>query len=108
MKRKTALRKKLAAAVCAVGVSALSASAALAGEVKGPPTGTPGQGGFTPIENDIAASGCAFNGLNDFIQGQTALIVQNYGANKRLGLDPAIYGFPGTGCNPAVTPPGLG
>lgn len=101
-------RKKIVAAVCAVAFSGLSVSAALAGEVKGPPTGTPGQGGFTPIENDVAASGCAYNGLNDFIQGQTDLIVQNYGANIKLGLDPAIYGFPGTGCNPAVTPPGLG
>jgi hypothetical protein len=33
-------------------------------------------------------------------QGQIDLIVQNYGANKRLGLDPAVFGFPGTGCNP--------
>jgi len=33
-------------------------------------------------------------------QGQLDLIVQNYGANKRLNLDPAVFGFPGTGCNP--------
>jgi hypothetical protein len=104
------MRKKLAPAICALLVAALSASAALAGEVKGPPTGTPGQGGFvTPIENDVAASACSFNGLNDFIQGQTQLPVQNYGANIKLGLDPAIYGFPGTGCNGSgKTPPGLG
>lgn len=102
------MRKWFSAAACAFVVMGVGASAAFAGEVKGPPTGTAGQGGFTPIENDIAASGCAYNGLNDFIQGQTELIVQNYGANKRLGLDPAIYGFPGTGCNPAITPPGLG
>jgi len=99
---------KITAALCAVALLSFSASSALAGEVKGPPTGTAGQGGFTPIESDIAASGCAYSGLNDFIQWQKALIVQNYGANIKLGLDPAIYGFPGTGCNPAVTPPGLG
>jgi len=34
------------------------------------------------------------------VQGQTARITQNYGTNIKLGLDPAIYGFPGTGCNP--------
>jgi hypothetical protein len=102
------MRHKLVLAICVAVVVGVGASGAFAGEVKGPPTGTPGQGGFTPIESDIAASGCAYNGLNDFIQGQTTLIVQNYGANIRLGLDPAIYGFPGTGCNPAVTPPGLG
>jgi hypothetical protein len=101
-------RKVIVAALCATAVSAFSAGAALAGEVKGPPTGTAGQGGYTPIESGVAASGCAFNGLNDFVQGQTTLIVQNYGANKKLGLDPAIFGFPGTGCNPAVSPPGLG
>jgi hypothetical protein len=49
-----------------------------------------------------ARSGCAANGLNDMnpAQGQIELIVQNYGANKKLGLDPAVFGFPGTGCNP--------
>jgi len=51
-----------------------------------------------------ASSGCAANGLNDMNpdQGQIELIVQNYGANKKLGLDPAVFGFPGTGCNPTL------
>ena len=102
------MRQKVLLAACVTAVAGVVAGAASAGEVKGPPTGTAGQGGYTPIESGVAASGCAFNGLNDFVQGQTTLIVQNYGANKKLGLDPAIFGFPGTGCNPAITPPGLG
>jgi hypothetical protein len=90
----------LAVAVCSLG---LSAAPAFAGEISGPP-GTPGGAGSAGGEPTGAVlnakSGCAFNGLNDMVQGQLDLIVQNYGANKKLGLDPAIYGFPGTGCNP--------
>jgi hypothetical protein len=99
------MRKMLAAVFAAMFVVAAGAGSAVAGEVKGPPG--PNHGGYTPIENGIAASGCSFNGLNDFEQGQTDRITQNYGTNIQLGLDPAIFGFPGTGCNPAVTPPGL-
>jgi hypothetical protein len=42
------------------------------------------------------------NGLNDMnpLQGQIDLIVQNYGANKKLGISIEEGGFPGTGCNP--------
>ena len=90
----------LAVAVCVLG---LSAAPALAGEVAGPP-GTPGVAGSGSGKTTGAVlnanSACAFNGLNDMNQGQLDLIVQNYGANKRLGLDPAVFGFPGTGCNP--------
>lgn len=103
------MRKTFAAVFAAVFAIAAGAGSALAGEVKGPPTGTPGQGGFTPIENGVAASNCAYNGLNDFIQGQTDAITQNYGTNIKLGID---AGFPGDsgffGCNPAISPPGLG
>jgi hypothetical protein len=91
------MAKKFAAAACAVGIAALTAGSALAGEVKGPPGGG---GGATPIASGAAASECAFNGLNDFQQGQTERITQNYGTNIQLGLDPAVFGFPGTGCNP--------
>ncbi len=97
------MRNKLSAAICAAIMMALGAGSALAGEVKGPPgsVNNPHPGGYTPIENDVAASVCAFNGLNDFVQGQTDRITQNYGTNIQLGLtDPAIYGFPGTDCNP--------
>ena len=87
----------LAVAVC---VSALSGAPAFAGEIAGPP-GTPGLAGSAtgdPTGAPLHAhSACAFNGLNDMNQGQLDLIVQNYGANKRLGLN---LGFPGTDCNP--------
>ena len=101
------MRKKslLAVAVSAAALAGVSAAPAFAGEITGPP-GTPGVAGSasghrTPAVTN-ARSGCAANGLNDMNleQGQIELIVQNYGANKKLGLDPAVFGFPGTGCNP--------
>jgi len=101
------MRKKslLAVAVSAAALAGVSAGPAFAGEITGPP-GTPGvpgsaSGHRTPAVTN-ARSGCAANGLNDMnpAQGQIDLIVQNYGANKKLGLDPAVFGFPGTGCNP--------
>ena len=101
------MRKKslLAVAVSAAALAGVSAAPAFAGEITGPP-GTPGVAGSasgdrTPAVTN-ARSGCAANGLNDMnpLQGQIDLIVQNYGANKKLGLDPAVFGFPGTGCNP--------
>ena len=95
----------LAVAASAAALGGLSAAPAFAGEITGPP-GTPGEAGSasghrTPAVTN-ARSGCAANGLNDMNpdQGQIELIVQNYGANKKLGLDPAVFGFPGTGCNP--------
>jgi hypothetical protein len=92
------MAKKFAAAASAVLIAALTAGSALAGEITGPPGGG---GSPTPIKSSgVAASACAFNGLNDFVQGQTDRITQNYGTNIQLGLDPAIFGFPGTGCNP--------
>jgi hypothetical protein len=93
------MRKKsvLAVAVC---ISGLSAAPAFGGEVQGPPGAANQPGTPTPIQSGVAASECSFNGLNDFNQGQTTFITQNYGTNIRLGLDPAVFGFPGTGCNP--------
>jgi hypothetical protein len=94
-------RKSLLAVV--VCISGLGAAPAFAGEIAGPP-GTPGVAGSATGKPTGAVlhanSACAFNGLNDMNQGQLDLIVQNYGANKRLNLDPAVFGFPGTGCNP--------
>ena len=101
------MRKKslLTVAVSAAALAGVSATPAFAGEITGPP-GTPrvedsALGHRTPAVTN-ARSGCAANGLNDMnpLQGQIELIVQNYGANKKLGLDPAVFGFPGTGCNP--------
>jgi len=94
------MRGKFAAAASAALIAALGAGSALAGEVQGPPGAANQPGTPTPITDGVAASACAFNGLNDYVQGQTARITQNYGTNIKLGLDPAIYGFPGTGCNP--------
>jgi hypothetical protein len=65
--------------------------------VQGPPGAANQPGTPTPVQSGVAASECSFNGLNDFNQGQTDRITQNYGTNKQLGLD---LGFPGTDCNP--------
>jgi opacity protein-like surface antigen len=85
----------LAVAVC---IGGLSAAPAFAGEVQGPPGAANQPGTYTPVHFGVAASECSFNGLNDFQQGQTDRITQNYGTNIQLGLD---LGFPGTDCNPA-------
>jgi hypothetical protein len=75
------MRKELAAAICAAIVAALTASAALAGEVTGPP-GTPGvafSGSGSPTGARANANSiCAYNGLNDMnpAQGQITYIVQ--------------------------------
>ena len=73
--------KKFAAAICVVVFAGLSASAALAGEVQGPP-GTPNVA-FSGSGNRTGApahsnSICSYNGLNDMnpSQGPIAVIVQ--------------------------------
>ena len=65
------MKSALAAAVCAVVFGAVGATGALAGEVKGPPTG-----GTASVDNNTGAplhanSICAFSGLNDFRGGPT-------------------------------------
>jgi hypothetical protein len=91
MVRRFTRRLGVAVSVVAV-VLCLSASAAFAGEVKGPP-GTIGN------TNDTAApahanSVCAFSGLNDFINGQTVSQVQTAADSwKYYGLP---KGSPGT------------
>ena len=95
------MRRKFAATASAALIAVVGAGAALAGEVQGPPGAANQPGTPTPIKTrGVAASACAFNGLNDYVQGQKLRITQNYGTNIQLGLDPAIFGFPGTGCNP--------
>jgi hypothetical protein len=75
------MREKLAAAVCAALIAGASASAALAGEVIGPP-GTPGvlgSGSQTDTQAVAHANSiCAFSGLNDFrfLNGQIDTITQ--------------------------------
>jgi hypothetical protein len=97
------MRRKFAATASAALIAMVGTGAALAGEVQGPPGAANQPGTPTPIKTrGVAASACAFNGLNDYVQGQTTYITQNYGTNIKLGLDPAIFGFPGTGCNPTL------
>jgi hypothetical protein len=96
------MRRKLAAMASAALIGALGAGSALAGEVQGPPGAANQPGTYTPVHFGVAASACSFNGLNDFQQGQKLRITQNYGTNIQLGLDPAVFGFPGTGCNPTL------
>jgi hypothetical protein len=93
----------LAVAVCVTALAGLSAAPAFAGEITGPP-GTVGVVGSAPGKDTgirgHARSECAFNGLNDFVQGQVDRITQNYGTNKKLGISIEEGGFPGTNCNP--------
>ena len=56
-----------AVAACAAAVMAVGASAAFAGEVKGPP----GAGNVRAKGVNPNASTCAYSGLNDFVNGQT-------------------------------------
>jgi hypothetical protein len=107
------MRRKIAAAICAAFVVCLSAGAAFAGEVKGPPgkpdptNPTPGTSGPTAAP-EHANSACAFSGLNDMIvgQGPTDFIVQSPGQTMLAGLTgpgvpghgTGIPGFFETGC----------
>ena len=92
------MRKKFAVAICVAAVTALTASPALAGEVTGPPGA--GNGKSTPIRDGTARSLCAFSGLNDFVQGQTASPTQNWGQDVVLGIAGQEGPPPGIGCNP--------
>jgi hypothetical protein len=77
----------LGIAVCTAALMGVGASAALAGEVKGPPN-TQNNTDFTPVHSGVAASVCSFNGLNDFTQGQEDFQVQNFGVGV-AGLTPS-------------------
>jgi hypothetical protein len=112
------LRRKLAAVICAAFVVGLSAGAAMAGEVKGPP-GTPDPVSPTPPTSGRTAapehsnSACSFSGLNDLIvgQGPTDSIVQTPGHFMLAGLTgpgvpghgDATVGFP-IGCKGGSNP----
>jgi hypothetical protein len=64
--------------------------------VKGPPGG----GGGATAAPLNAHSLCAFSGLNDFNQGQTLTITQNWGQDIVTGI---IEGPPPSiGCNPTA------
>jgi len=100
MVRRLMKRFGVAVSVAAVVLS-LSASAAFAGEVKGPPTGG------VSTSNDTAApahanSICAFSGLNDYTNGQTVSQVQTAADSfKYYGLP---KGTPGEACRGGSNP----
>jgi hypothetical protein len=80
------MRKKslLAVSVCVTAFAGLSATPAFAGEITGPPGGSGNPTGIRGHANSI----CAFNGLNDFVQGQKDFQVQNFGVGV-AGLTPS-------------------
>ena len=92
----------LAVAVCTAALAGVSASAAFAGEVGGPP-GTPNAdpnlatppGGKQTGAFLHANSICAFSGLNDMKDGPTDTIVQTPGHFMLAGITPP--GVPGHG-----------
>jgi hypothetical protein len=97
-------RKSLLTAVCTAALAGASATAAFAGEVKGPP-GTPSTETTPPIPGTSGPTGatlhansvCVFSGLNDMIvgEGPTDTIVQTPGHFMLAGLTPP--GVPGHG-----------
>jgi hypothetical protein len=99
------MRTKVAIAICAAAVAGLSAGAALAGEVTGPP-GTPdvafsGSGNETGAPSH-ASSICAYNGLNDMNpeQGPIHEFVQTPHTQGSPG--DAGHGNCGRGTNPRL------
>lgn len=104
------MRKKIAAAFCGVLAVGLTASAAFAGEVIGPP-GTPGDPGSAQPDLSTAApfnsnSICSYNGLNDLQsgQGQTVFRTQTPHNSGSLAGAPAPDGAAGADANGSGTP----
>jgi hypothetical protein len=88
------------AASVALVVLTLSASSVFAGEVKGPWTGSPNTNVTAAPAH--ANSICAFSGLNDDINGQTASRVQTAADSfKYYGLP---HGTPGQACRGGSNP----
>jgi hypothetical protein len=105
------MRKIFAAAFSAVILAGLGASAASAGEVKGPPgTGLRTQEQVDAIRTAAPShsnSICSYSGLNDLIAGQgpTDFHVQSPGQDVRNGGAPGLPGqFCGGGSNPENPP----
>jgi len=100
-------KRTVAAIVCSIALVGVTAAAASAGEVKGPPgiRGVLGSGSEEDTQAPtLANSTCAFSGLNDFRfeNGQIELITQSPGTEHRLGFTPA--GVPGKACNGHLSP----
>jgi hypothetical protein len=83
-------RKMFASAVCAAAVAALSGAPAFAGEI----TGT---GESTPIRSGVAASECAFSGLDD-PDADVFTHTQSWG--QLVSMFGPMGGVPGVACNP--------
>jgi hypothetical protein len=96
-------KRLFAIAFCAAALMGVSATGALAGEVKGPPTGG------TPNTNETAGpdhanSACVFSGLNDNINGPIGEITQTPGNQGDPGAPGhGAPGFP-NGCRGGSNP----
>ena len=91
-------KKQLLVTASALGL--LTAGAAIAGEVKGPP----GAGNVTPKDVTHANSICSFSGLNDYVNGPVDFLVQAFGIDVHLyGADPND-GNPGDACRGGSNP----
>ena len=98
--------------VLMVMVLVLSASAALAGEVKGPPGPGGAEGGATPVASYQARSICSFSGLNDEITydgefpeptqtqsyGTFLVLIKSFGFSAQEVKQ--MLPSPGVACNP--------
>ncbi len=101
------MRKKFTAGICAAVFAGVTAGAAFAGEVKGPP----GTGPRTQEEVNLIRTAapehsnsiCSYSGLNDMIVGQGPIDfhVQSPGQNVRNGGAP---GIPGVACHGGSNP----
>jgi len=101
------MRKKFTAGICAAVFAGVTAGAAFAGEVKGPP----GTGPRTQEEVNLIRTAapehsnsiCSSSGLNDMIVGQGPIDfhVQSPGQNVRNGGAP---GIPGVACHGGSNP----
>jgi hypothetical protein len=87
------IKSLFAVAVCTAALVGAAATAAFAGEIKGPP-GTPNANPALAIPPaggptkgpDHANSICVFSGLNDMVDGPTDTIVQTPGQFMQAGL----------------------
>jgi hypothetical protein len=95
------IKTTLAAALCVPLLTLAGASAAVAGEVSGPPRDGFATGEFNPIfTRHVANSICAFSGLNAYHPGKPAVFptVQSYGMGVKAGMK-AMMPSPGDACN---------
>ena len=99
--------KKFAAGICAAVFLSVTAGAAFAGEVKGPPGTEPRTqeqvDGIATAAPANSNSICSYSGLNDMIPGQGPIDfhVQSPGQDVRNGGAP---GIPGLACHGGSNP----